>query len=115
MDSTADIGTLLGALAEGDLVCLRSMLDRLPSVAPGLVAWLEHAINWDTHRREVFFYRLLGPVPPSTTLSLATALLRSQCLQLGFDGRTNQTPAANFFEVAVLVLRAEREQPEVLQ
>jgi hypothetical protein len=50
----ADLSPAIAALAELDdreLAALIDTTNKVPQTAPGLLAWIEHAADWEQHRR----------------------------------------------------------------
>ena len=61
MDSPIDVTAALATIPDRDLHGLDFAIDASPNVVPGLLAWLEAAVDWEINRRAGMFYRLLGP------------------------------------------------------
>ena len=77
--------------------------------APGLLAWLEHAVGWEIDRRTGAIYPLLGPHAAiddsEIDRSLGALAVLSGCFR--HDGRAASVPVADFLELTATVLRAE--------
>ena len=57
----------LAQLDEEQLAALIGSTNGVPQVAPGLLAWIEAACDWELNRRRGFDYPLLPPdaaIPP---------------------------------------------------
>ena len=117
MDSPADLAAALATMSDRDLCGLRAAIDGSPNVVPGLLAWLESAVDWESSRRAGMFYPLLGPRAAiddtETNASLLTLAILAACFR--GDGRSESKPVADFFELTASSLRAEVERPNVLQ
>ena len=117
MDSPADLAAALATMSDRDLCGLRAAIDCSPNVVPGLLAWLETAVDWESSRRAGMFYPLLGPRAAiddtETNASLLTLAILAACFR--GDGRSESKPVADFFELTASSLRAEVERPNVLQ
>src|SRR4051794_32782676 len=61
MNTSADLGTALAALSDRALLGLPVAIAGAPDAVPGLVAWIEHAMDWETMRRAGHYYPLRGP------------------------------------------------------
>jgi hypothetical protein len=59
--SIADIVASLAAMPEQELHALRANLDSESIIVPGLLSWLEAAINWEITRRAGACHELLSP------------------------------------------------------
>ena len=116
MDSLTDIVGSLVQLTGRDLIRARSTVNQLQNVPPGLLAWLEHAADWEMNRRAGFFYRLQGPLAAiddtEVKRSLATLSVLSNCF--GGDRQLHCMAIADFFQLVARVLRAEIESPRTL-
>jgi hypothetical protein len=44
-----------------ELRSLWANVEPSPNLKPGLMAWLEAAMDWELHRRRAFLYHLFGP------------------------------------------------------
>ena len=49
--SLQPIVAALAELGDDELSALNTTANSGPQLAPGLLAWIEHAANWDQHRR----------------------------------------------------------------
>jgi hypothetical protein len=117
VNSLTDLATALAALGERDLVGLHAATDGSPNFAPGLLAWLEHAVGWEIDRRAGVVYPLLGPHAaiddPEIDQSLVALAVLAACFRN--DGRTDSVPIADFLKLTATVLSAEVERPDTLQ
>jgi hypothetical protein len=86
-------------------------------VIPGLLAWLEHAVDWETALRAGRFYPLQGPRAAIDDSEVDGSLLMLTMLSDQFrqDGREGSDAVANLLALTAAVLRAEVERPDALQ
>ena len=116
MDSPIDVTAALATIPDGDLHGLDFAIDATPDVVPGLLAWLEAAVDWEINRRAGVFYPLLGPRAAiddtETDVSLATLAVLAACFR--GDGRRESRSVATFLELTAVTLRAEVERPDTL-
>jgi hypothetical protein len=117
MTTLPDLATALAVLGEPELLGLRSAIDGSPNFAPGLLAWLEHAVGWEIDRRKGVVYPLLGPHAAIDDSEIDGSLVALAVLSACFrgDGRADSLPVADFLKVTVTVLRAEIERPDTRQ
>ncbi len=78
----ADLPPVVAALADLDddhLDALTEAINRVPQVAPGLLAWLEHVVDREINRRRSVDFPLLPPdaaIPPEeAAISLDVAMM----------------------------------------
>ena len=57
----APVVAALADLADGELAALIEASNGVPQIAPGLLAWIEHAADWETNRRRGLDFPLLPP------------------------------------------------------
>jgi hypothetical protein len=116
-ESVTDLATVLAALGECDLHALHAAIDGSPNFAPGLLAWLEHAVGWEIDRRAGVVYPLLGPHAaiddPEIDRSLVALAVLAACFRE--DGRADSVPVADFLKLTATVLSAEVQRPDRLQ
>ena len=116
MDSSADLPAALATISDRDLRGLGLAIDGSPNVVPGLLAWLEAAVDWEINRRTGMLYPLLGPRAAiddtETDASLMTLAILAACFR--GDGRSESTPVAEFLELTASTLLAEVERPDTL-
>jgi len=116
MDSPIDVTAALATIPDRDLHGLDFAIDASPNVVPGLLAWLEAAVDWEINRRAGMFYPLLGPRAAiddtETDVSLATLAILAACFR--GDGRRESTSVATFLELTAVTLRAEVERPDTV-
>jgi hypothetical protein len=94
-----DLQPVIIALADrtdGQLAALIETVNGVPQVAPGLLAWLEGAADWEQNRRRGLDFPLLPPeaaIPPEEdAISITTAgMLRATFAQ---DDRAEAQGAA---------------------
>lgn len=117
MDSHGDLTAALAAISDGDLCGLSEAIAGSPNVVPGLLAWLEAAVDWEINRRDGAFYPLLGPRAAiddtETDASLLALAIMAACFRN--DGRSESKAVAEFLDLAASTLRAELDRPETLQ
>ena len=117
MDSPSALTAVLATIPERDLHGLGLAIDGSPNVVPGLLAWLEAAVDWEVNRRAGMFYPLLGPRAAiddtETDASLMTLAILAACFR--GDGRSESEPVAEFLELTAATLRAEFRRPDTLQ
>lgn len=69
----------LAELSDGELHALIATANGGPQTAPGLLAWIEHAADWELHRRAGRDYALQPPAaaidPEEDAASLAAAAM----------------------------------------
>jgi hypothetical protein len=73
MTTLTNLATALAVLGERELLGLRAALDGSPNFAPGLLAWLEHAVGWEIDRRKGGSTSYWVRTRPSTTLRSTAA------------------------------------------
>lgn len=62
MAETDGIAAALGQFTDDDLERLRAAADSSPDIVPGLLAYLDHAGDWEQHRRRGLDFKLQGPM-----------------------------------------------------
>jgi len=77
------IVAVLGDLDDGELAALIETTNEVPQIAPGLLAWIEGAADWELNRRRGLDYTLLPPeaaMPPEEdSVSIdAAVIIRAQ-------------------------------------
>ena len=101
VDLTA-IKAALADISDTELAALIAATYGVPQTAPGLLAWIEHACDWEEHRRRDFDYTLQPPEagidPSEDEVSINAAIvLRGQF--------ANDSPAVRaFFDALVGLL-----------
>ena len=83
LHSLDSIRTTLAELTDGELRALIATANGGPQAAPGLLAWIEHAADWELHRRSGLDFPLQPPeaaIDPSEDAAsiAAAAALREQ-------------------------------------
>jgi hypothetical protein len=83
MDATLrPITAALAELRDRELRGLIAAANRVPQVAPGFVAWIEHATDWEIHQRRGRDFYLQSPgaaIDPSEgAASVAAAMILRQ-------------------------------------
>lgn len=117
MDSQAHLAAALATISDRDLSGLREAIAGSPNVVPGLLAWLEAAVDWEISRRLGTFYPLLGPRAAIDDTETEASLLALTILAACFrnDGRRDSQAVADFLDVAASILFAEVERPDTPQ
>ena len=96
-----------------DLQTLRATIEAVPNTAPGLLVWLEHAVNWESDQRAGRVYPLLGPISAIPDDELAQSIAAAEALEAKF--RDDGSEIAALFDLVGVILRAEAERPGTLQ
>lgn len=117
MDLPADVAAALATISYRDLRGLSAAIGNSPNIVPGLLAWLDTAVDWEIDRRAGIFYPLLGPRAAIDDTELNTSLMTLAVLVACFrgDGRSESKPVAEFLALTASTLRAEVERPDTLQ
>jgi hypothetical protein len=117
MDSPADVAVALATISDRDLRGLSAAIGGSPNIVPGLLAWLETAVDWEVNRRAGISYALLGPRAAIDDAELNASLMTLAVLVACFrgDGRSESKSVAEFLELTASTLRAEVERPDTLQ
>ena len=117
MESPTDLAAALATISDRDLAGLRAAIGGSPNVVPGLLAWLESAVDWESSRRAGMFYPLLGPRAAIDDTETDASLMALAVLAACFrgDGRSESKTVAEFFELTASTLRAESERPDTMQ
>jgi len=105
---TADLRPIKAALAkcsdeELRAVCAATYI--VPQVAPGLLAWLDTACEWELHRRGAFDYELQPPeaaIPPEED---AISIEAAAAMRAAFEH--DGTPGVALFDELVALLTGE--------
>ena len=105
-DSTTDIRAALAKLALDDVEVLFAISHLQPAASPALLAWIEHAADWELQRRKGFDFRL-APVDEAIDAS-ENAVATAAAIAL-HDEFAGNSALARFFAstVDVLVIRGE--------
>lgn len=98
--------TALADLDDGELAALIDATNEVPQTAPGLLAWIEHAADWERHRRAGADFPLQPPeaaIPPEEgAVSIdAAAIIRAQFAQ---DGPVDARAVVRLFDAIVGLL-----------
>ncbi len=109
MDPHTDIVARLAAISDSELNTLGVTVDLAVGFAPGLMAWLEHAVGWEHDRRVGRTYPLQGPRAAIDDAEAGASLAGLALLAAMFrrDRKPGQTQVADFFAAAADVLHAE--------
>jgi len=117
MDLPADVAAVLATISYRDLRGLSAAIGNSPNIVPGLLAWLDSAVDWEIDRRAGIFYPLFGPRAAIDDTELNTSFTTLAVLVACFrgDGRSESKPVAEFLALTASTLRAEVERPDTLQ
>lgn len=96
----------LAALDDGELSALMEATNNVPQIAPGLLAWIESACDWELNRRKGLEYPLQPPraaIPPEEdAVSVdAAAIIRAHFVQ---DERVEARGVVVLFDAIVGLL-----------
>ena len=86
MDALIDLAMRLAEISDRDLQTLRTTIDAVPNTAPGLMVWLEHAVNCESDQRAGRVYPLLGPMSAIPDEELAQSIAAAEVLAAKFRG-----------------------------
>ena len=116
MATLKDIAAALGRASEHELRSLWSEVNGSRLLKPGLVAWLEAAVDWELHRRMGFCYHLFGPTAAiddteAEASLVALAVLAGRYRQFG---RRGAGLVADFLDLSAALLRDEVERADLL-
>jgi hypothetical protein len=100
MAETDGIATALGRFTDDDLERLRVAGDSLPDVVPGLLAYLDHAGDWEQHRRLGVDFELRGPMAALEESETDAAVAALRVLSARFLASGHDDASALFDAVA---------------
>lgn len=111
MEAITDVVARLAAISDTELNALATTIDAAVGFVPGLMAWLEHAVGWERHRRTGFNYPLQGPRAAIDDTEVDASLATLMILAATFrqDRKPEEQQIAEFFETSAGVLHAEIE------
>ena len=109
----ADLTAVVAALAEledGELAALMEAANNVPQIAPGLLAWIEHAADWEQHRRTGTDFPFQPPaaaIPPEEgAVSIdATVIIRAQFAQ---DERPESRAVVALFDTILTLITGSK-------
>ena len=104
MEPLTDIVAALAAVPDDELLALRTACASVPALVPGLLAWLEAAVDWALNARGGFHYELFGPHAAIDEYEAGPSLVALAVLSAKFGAGT---PIAGFFEATAAALRAD--------
>ncbi len=108
--SLDDLRRSLAAIPSDDLRRLCVVTQQAPNVVPGLLAWLEHATDWEWSRRAGRVYALQPPAAALDESEADGALIALGVLaDLFRDNETDEIAA--FFTAALVALHADMPAP----
>lgn len=106
MDALADLVIRLASIPNDDWQRLRTAIDAAPQTVPGLLGWLEHAIDWERDRRRAGLdYPLRGPTQAIPDDELAKSIDVVESLALKY--RHDSPEIAALFDIVGEILRAD--------
>ncbi len=105
----ADFSPLVAALSEltdTELRALTVVKCNVPQATPGLQAWIEHAADWETHRRVGIDFPLQPPDAAIPSEEDAVTIEEAMKLRVLFaqDDRADAPGVANLLDAVVGVL-----------
>jgi len=108
-----DVRRTLAAIPNDDLQRLCIVTQKAPNVVPGLLAWLEHATDWEWSRRSGRSFPLQPPSAAMDETETDGALIALDVLASVFrDSDTDEI--AEFFSAARAALHADLPAPNSL-
>ena len=112
-----DVATRLAAIPCRDLDALSTTVNRFQQRLPGLLAWLEHAIDWEQRRRDGFEFPLRGPMKATPYSQARNSIVAIHVLASMFrDNVQHDSMAiAALLDLVETILRAEFARPGTLQ
>jgi hypothetical protein len=89
-DGLNPLNVALARVSDAELRALIDATNKAPQIAPGLLAWIESARDWELNRRQGLDYSLRPPeaaIPPEEdAVSIdAAMILRAQFAQVGVE------------------------------
>ena len=117
MDTILDLSAALAAISDQQLSALQLAIDHSPDFARGLLAWLEHAVDWECDRRAGHHYPLQGPHAAIDIVEVDQSLAALALLAANFRSvsEMDNHAVADFLDISAATLRAEVERPGRLQ
>src|SRR5688572_29088970 len=97
---TDAIAAALRQLTDSDLERLRAAADASPNVVPGLLAYLDHAGDWEQHRRRGVDFELQAPMAAIDDSENQAALLALCVLSARFRASGHDQSAVLFDAIA---------------
>lgn len=113
MDTLADLALRLAEISDRDLQRLRATIEAAPNTVPGLLAWLEHAVDWESDNRAGRVYPLLGPMSAIPDDERTNSINAANLLAAKF--RANNAEIAALFDLVGAILCTVTEKPGSLQ
>ena len=100
MAETDAIAVALGRFTDDDLDRLRAVADSSPDVVPSLLAYLDHAGDWEQHRRRGADFELQGPMTALEDSESQAALAALRVFSARFRASGHDDASALFDAVA---------------
>ena len=112
MTTLNDIAAALAGIPERELRGLRVAINNSPDLVPGLLAWLEAAVDWELHHRTGFRYHLFGPHAAIDDTEVEASLVALAVLAGRYRqvGRRDAGRVAHFLDLSGALLRDEIER-----
>ena len=106
-DLLTDVRRILADLSSDELEVLLATPQLCPPPSTGLLAWVEHAADWELNRRKRFDFRLAAPEEAIDPTEDTAAIGAATALQEGF---ANEPDIARFFAAIadILIGRGQR-------
>jgi hypothetical protein len=114
MAEAGGIATALAQLTDDDLERLRAAADSTPDIVPGLLAYLDHAGDWEQHRRRGVDFKLQGPMAALEDDQTEAALAALAVLSARFRASGQTNASALFDAIAETMRRSARLSGEPL-
>jgi hypothetical protein len=104
--SFGEVAFSIAEVSEAQLRALTQALDWVPTIAPGLLVWLQHLVDWELRRRTGSYSSLRRPVmwAGEERESLIAATLFDA--QFDCDANVESVPLRALFAAIVRALRA---------
>jgi len=104
MTNLRHIEEALAGLTDAELLALKLASNNAPQVAPGLLAWMEGACDWELHRRHGFDYTLQPPEAAIDPSEDAASIDATYAMQSAFAA-DQDNGALTLLDALVEVLR----------
>jgi len=109
MTNLRHIEEALAGLTDAELLALKLASNNAPQVAPGLLAWMEGACDWELHRRHGFDYTLQPPEAAIDPSEDAASIDATYAMQSAFAA-DQDNGALTLLDALVEVLRQLNQQ-----
>lgn len=78
------VAAALAELDDAELHALIAATNRVPQIAPSLLAWIEGACDWELHRRQGLDYELRPPEAEIPSEEVTACVDAANCLRAMF-------------------------------